>query len=373
MHSPSDGAPSGGKLTIPVPVRRRKSGGDIPTAANVDVDTALSLTLQMGLCAASTCDPPRIMQHHERCSASINDAAPVTHRGWNSGAAHTPTGSAFVAATPGKQCTGTGLLPINHAPTATARRRGSNGGPQPSSKRAAKQARCSELATHEIVGWLLGALVAMRETSNMESVPVMLSSKRGQELDLLRAELTQQLKIKGELPCSGAQLLAQLLKELHAYCGGEGPSPSLGVLSKACNDKSVQLFLLHVKRVIAWRRQWHVEHMQGPDSEGNGTKRRRLSQGSKDPIGLLQQSTSTTVRGRRRNTASREKAATSNEAVKTTTDFQLCEGCGRVASAGVLGLPSSPLCSRCVKSRSPLMWVLAKECLQSLQGPAGLE
>jgi len=225
MHSSNDSVHSGGKLTIPVPARRRKSAGDLPAATNVDVDTVPSPTLRRELCTVSTGDPPPVTQDHDSCNASISNAAPATRRRRSTSAACTATGIAVVAAAPRKQYTNTDLVPIRGNSTTTARRKRSSGGPQPSFNGVAKRPCCNELATHEIVGWLLGAFIAMRETAEVESVPVLLSSKRGQELDLLRAELTQQLAVKVQPPCSRVQLLAQLLRELHAYCGGEGPSP----------------------------------------------------------------------------------------------------------------------------------------------------
>jgi len=216
--------------------------------------------------------------------------------------------------------------------------------------------------------------MAMRAPSKVGCVPVLLSNKKGQELDLLRAMLTQQLAVKPEPPCTRAQLLEQLLNELRAYCGGEGPSHSCGALPQACNDHGVQSFLSHIKRVIAWRRQWHIERAQGPDSQSSDPKRRRLSQGIEGPTTPMQQKTSTPVSGRRRSVATRKNvAALEDDTVKDSHGSQRCEGCGRAAGVQACGPLNAPLCGMCAKARAPLMWALTRECLHSLQCPAGLE
>lgn len=426
---PSNVAHIGGKLTLPIPARRRRSSGDLSAAVDgeashtsveyddrVGSDHVLLMTPPKTNKDASFGDIPANTPRRKSCGpAPVDAVAPTTPRRRCTGVSAAAVGdtldggktasrpsrcdqeatsrrrsvaaadAASPATTSNASPTTTSRRQSIATPTATPRRRSTGAASDAvpgttacrrkssgatSAKGATRQPSCNDKAIHEIVGWLLGALMAMRAPSKVGCIPVLLSDKKGQELELLGAMLRQQLAVKPEPPCTRAQLLEQLVSELRAYCGGEGPSYSCGPLPEACNDYGAQWFLAHVKRVIAWRGQWHRDCAQRRDSsQSSGPKRRRLSQGSEaGPAAGVQQKASKTASSRRRSKATQEE-----KTVDDTLASQSCEGCGRAADVYAWGPLNAPLCSMCAKARVPLMWALTRECIHALRCPAGLE
>lgn len=279
-----------------------------------------------------------------------------------------------------------------------------------------KKPSYKELATHEIVGWLLGAVIAMGTSSKVNTVPALLSKKRHQELDLLHATLAQHMA-KSTPPHSNVRFLNQLLCELRAYCCGEGPFAKLWLLPAAGTAQIIDAFVSHVKGIIEWRCQWHTDRAEfgsAGDTASFGTennmlvceslnecrpKRRRLSRKScggqaevndeslHSCVGTQEQTTSTPLEVQVHASTPIAVGCTKRVAVDDLAgnsridmsdeewpkDKRVCEGCGRDADGTEAWGPlNASLCSRCCKARVPLMWALTRECFRSLAGPAGL-
>lgn len=266
---------------------------------------------------------------------------------------------------------------------------------------------CMELATHEVVGWLLGAILAIDSPSKVEDVPALLAAYRCRELELLRTRLA---KCMSEVaPRKQPELCVDLLGKLRAYCGHAGPADGPGVASATGTAQLVHEFVLRVSDLIDKRCQWRLaapeagllrcpesspapgsteslslngRALGGQHQNDGGQKRRRLSMESRtmqSPAAASPALTPCVELGAQAFAEAPEPgdAACGGKGSMSEEDWpedqSICEGCGRHAcGAEPWGRLNASLCARCRKARVPLMWALARECFQSLGEPAGL-
>jgi len=98
---------------------------------------------------------------------------------------------------------------------------------------AVAPASSREMALHEVVGWLLGAVLAAHDPGAVDDVPALLAKHRRAELELLRATLLEHVspglgapgdaqRLAELAPLAELAAYRELLRGLHAYCAAGG-------------------------------------------------------------------------------------------------------------------------------------------------------
>jgi len=282
-----------------------------------------------------------------------------------------------------------------------------------------------ELAAHEVVGWILGAVFAMYSPERVDEVPSLLAKSRGNEVELMHDLLVQYLGRVTQEKASPSAVCPVLLRGLHAYCA------DLDNVSLSANPQwspetegpqLVDAFVAQVVNLIQHRATAHisrnrtVSETKAQTKTLNKTSKKRQRTSSRDKF-LNDKENSLSSRDKfvndkenslglkakvpRKSVLGAPEKKTLKDSTNIIRDSSAhcktrhkgdecsgseeewpegngaCEGCGRFTyGCEVWGPACVILCAHCRKAKSPMMWALTTQyfrlhSLSSLESVCG--